>query len=174
MIDRGGPRRPPLSKGRWARSARRGLLLPVLMWLIPSVAEATAPLSKRGATRTLLPATEGRRLRRPGRYAFARGICVSQVPPPGGDQPRPHNGTAGCCTVRAPTVASRHLPRRGRQEPPGCAPGPVLKFRSVPGTRAPQLSTLHFSLFTLHSSLFSLPFSLFLPFLQSRGFGLTI
>ena len=56
----------PLARGRWARSARRGLLLPVLMWLIPSVAEATAPLSKRGATRTLLPAT-GARPRAPRR-----------------------------------------------------------------------------------------------------------
>ena len=31
----------------------------------------------------------------PGSYGFARGFCISQVPPPGGDKPRPYMGTEG-------------------------------------------------------------------------------
>ena len=29
----------------------------------------------------------------PGSYGFARGFCISQVSPPGGDKPRPYTGT---------------------------------------------------------------------------------
>ena len=31
----------------------------------------------------------------PGRYGFARGFCISQVSPPGGDKPRPYTITEG-------------------------------------------------------------------------------
>ena len=59
--------------------------MPVLMWLIPSVAEATAPLSTRGATRTLLPAT-GARPRAPRRPLL----------PPSGEVPRRGDRGAFC------------------------------------------------------------------------------
>ena len=35
---------------------------------------------------------------------------------PGGDEPRPYMGTGRRCKARTPTVASRHLPRRGRRD----------------------------------------------------------
>ena len=31
----------------------------------------------------------------PGSYGFARGFCISQIFPPGGDKPRPYTGTEG-------------------------------------------------------------------------------
>ena len=47
----------------------------------------------------------------PGSYGFARGFCISQVSPPGGDKPRPYTITEGSRSNRR---GNSRIARRSR------------------------------------------------------------